>query len=174
MLCWGEPGGRCGRRGRRRPHRPQEHAGRRITDVPDEQADTVGSYHRGGIRTSSPTTARPLQQWPLDRLLSGDTFTDWEHILERPDGSRRRVASSGSVVLRRVWQGWCWSTGPPRRHRAARARARQGRADPRHLSRPAAPLTVILGQAQMAQKGAERPDAVEKGRPRRSSRAQSA
>ncbi len=38
------------------------------------------------------------EQSPVARLLQGEYFVDQEYILERPDGSRRRILTSGNAV----------------------------------------------------------------------------
>jgi PAS domain S-box-containing protein len=46
------------------------------------------------------TDGRPLppERWPISRLIRGEPFAAQEMMLERPDGTRRRLMASGSVV----------------------------------------------------------------------------
>ena len=72
-------------------------AGRQITGVPDENAQTVGS--NSGIQVLRPDgSPLPFADWPASRALRGERFVDEEYLLQRPDGSRRRVVFSGSAV----------------------------------------------------------------------------
>jgi signal transduction histidine kinase len=43
-------------------------------------------------------TPLPPDQWPIERALRGEGFTDEELILVRPDGTRVRLLSSGSAI----------------------------------------------------------------------------
>jgi PAS domain S-box-containing protein len=43
-------------------------------------------------------TPLPVDEWPARRLLRGEPFAGAEYILERQDGTRRRVISTGNVV----------------------------------------------------------------------------
>lgn len=70
---------------------------RRITGVPDALATSVARYRGLRLRylDGSPV---PRQRWPMSKVAAGEEFVGEEYILERADGSRRRVLMSGSVV----------------------------------------------------------------------------
>lgn len=69
-----------------------------ITGVPGDDAQPVEDC-------SSPCLLRldgsplPPEEWPVNRALRGERFTDSESILMRADGSQRRVVYTSGVVL---------------------------------------------------------------------------
>ncbi|TAK36601.1 MAG: PAS domain-containing protein [Chloroflexota bacterium] len=74
---------------------------RTLSGVPDELASSIQSIHSYDHARLFWLDGRtiPFEQWPATRLLRGEEFVEEEYILERQDGSRCRVVSSGSVVL---------------------------------------------------------------------------
>ncbi len=44
-------------------------------------------------------TPLPREEWPVDRLLKGHDIIEEEYIVERADGSRRRMVATGRAVL---------------------------------------------------------------------------
>lgn len=69
-------------------------AARQLTLLSDEEAEGVNRH--AARRFTVDGTPIPREQWAISRLARGERVVDSEYILERPDGTRRRVITSGS------------------------------------------------------------------------------
>lgn len=128
---------------------------REITRVPDAMADSLGAY-AGARPLNLNGTPIPHEQWSMARVLRGEEFKEDEHFIERADGSRRRLVSSGSVVRDErgnVALGIIVSRDVTDLRRLEDTRQDFLQAISHDLRQP---LTVIQGQAQMLQRRMER------------------
>ncbi len=72
--------------------------GRRIFQVPElPDGWTPEDYRRLDMRGLDEKPL-PFEEWPVNRALRGEQFTDQEVIYVQPDGSRRRLVFIGSAV----------------------------------------------------------------------------
>jgi PAS domain S-box-containing protein len=126
-----------------------------LVGVPDERALTVRGY-TGARLLYLDGSAVPFEQWPVNRLLGGQSYTDEEYLVQRADGSRRRVLTSGSVVgdeKGRVDLALVVSHDVTELRNLEEGRQDFLRAVSHDLRQP---LTVIQGQAQMLKGRLER------------------
>ncbi|MHB1133847.1 MAG: PAS domain-containing sensor histidine kinase, partial [Chloroflexota bacterium] len=72
---------------------------RSLTGVPLDGAENPSTYSENWRMLCPDGTPLPLQQWPRARALRGERLVQEEYIVERADGSRRRVITSVNVVL---------------------------------------------------------------------------
>jgi PAS domain S-box-containing protein len=72
-------------------------AARNISGLSDEKMQALVTAWEPVVLAAD---GRPLppDQWPIRRLVRGEQFAGEELILDRPDGDRRRLVASGSVV----------------------------------------------------------------------------
>ncbi len=64
---------------------------------------TVEDYRRLDLRRLDGTPL-PFDEWPINRALRGERFTDQETILVWPSGEERRLLCSGSAVQQAGWK----------------------------------------------------------------------
>lgn len=102
------------------------------------------------------------EEWPLNRLLQGEHFSDREYILEKPGGARLRVLLSGSTVSdgdgQTVLAIVTWHDVTELR-RLEQCQVEYLRIISHELRQP---LTVITAQAQLAERVADKPERVRK------------
>lgn len=135
---------------------------RDVTALPDERATSLSSYPLRLLRVDG--TLIPYEEWPSTVLLrTGKPFTSQEYILEGMDGKRRRVTSSGSAILDE--QGAVELAIMVSRDVTRLREMEQSREEVistiSHDLR--SPVTVVMGNAQMLRRIAEKPDLVRQG-----------
>ncbi|MDA8216614.1 MAG: PAS domain-containing protein [Dehalococcoidales bacterium] len=126
-----------------------------LTGVPDEQVRNVLDRDPSHffLLDGNPL---PRDKWPAARLLRGEPVEDTEYVIERPDGSKRRVVSTGSVVYDeqgRIVLGIVVTRDITRVRQLEEAREEVVRAISHDLRQP---LTVIQGQAQLLGRAIEK------------------
>ena len=126
-------------------------AARRLTRVPDEEVPAKWRDRLTRLLYLDGTPV-PLEEWPVTRLLRGERVDGWQEVLiERRDGSRRRVMSTSSAVCDeegKVALVILFDRDVTEMRRLEELRADFVRAVSHDLRQP---LTVIQGQAQMLQ-----------------------
>ncbi|MHB1417285.1 MAG: PAS domain-containing protein, partial [Chloroflexota bacterium] len=126
-----------------------------LTGIPDEQVRNVLDRDPSRFLLLDGSLL-PHDQWPAAQLLRGKRVEDMEYVIERPDGSKRRVVSTGSVVCDeqgRIVLGIVVTRDITRVRQLEEAREEVVRAISHDLRQP---LTVIQGQAQLLGRGIEK------------------
>ena len=117
----------------------------------------------GDVRLASlDGTPVSREQWPLDRLLQGEHFSDREFILEKPDGTKLRVILSGSTVSDgdgQVALAIITYHDVTELRQLEQSQIEYLRIISHELRQP---LTVITAQAQLAERVADKPERVRK------------
>lgn len=121
---------------------------------PEETFNRVESY---GVLDFRRPDGQPLpfNEWPINRALEGETFTGQEVVLRRRDGERRSMVFSGGPI--RDDAGQIVLVVSVFRDITAIRKLEQQREDyiriVAHDLR--APLTIVMGQAQLVRKAAQ-------------------
>lgn len=132
-----------------------------LSGVPDEEATCINGYTATRLLYSDGTPVAP-EDWPVARLLKGEDYVDEEYWLERRDGTRRRVLTSGSVIRNEDGQmelGIIIARDVTILHEMAERREDFLRMISHDLRQP---LTVIQGHAQLLRYSLRRPDGIER------------
>jgi len=137
-------------------------AGRRILALPEKkEVWTPADYRQLDVRRLDGTPL-PFEEWPINRALRGERFTDQEIILARP-GVQRRLVCDGTAVRGagdRVTLAINVCRDVTELRQLERTREEYVRTISHDLR---APLTIILGQARIIQRSADQADRVRKG-----------
>jgi PAS domain S-box-containing protein len=72
-------------------------AARQITGLADKDLEEAIA-RREGVYLRLDGKPLPYEEWPVTRVLSGEHLTDYEVMVQHPDGKPRRLAFSGSMV----------------------------------------------------------------------------
>ncbi|HEX5417094.1 MAG TPA: PAS domain-containing sensor histidine kinase [Chloroflexota bacterium] len=129
----------------------------------EELEDVAETYRQDRIRFETLAgRPLPLDERPLSRALRGERFADFEVLLVRRDGTRRWLVYSGSSVLEgsgKLAFAMCVF-----RDVTELRELEQAREDFLHIIGHdlRAPLTTILGRAQLTQRDAGRPSQVKR------------
>ncbi len=105
----------------------------------------------------------PLEDWPVNRALRGEQLTEAEAVVQRPDGTRRRILVSSSAV--RDAAGQVELAIIVYRDVTALRELEQAKEGYLHTITHDLrnPLTVVLGYAQFLRQHPDRPEVVRDG-----------
>ena len=130
-----------------------------ITGLSDSEAEELRPGPRP-VFSSLDHIPLPFDEWPLTRARHGEQFSDLEVIYHHPDGSTRWLLASGSGVRDEkggLALGLVVYRDVTRIRELQRTREEYQRAISHDLR---APLTVVLGHAQLIQKLLDQPERV--------------
>jgi signal transduction histidine kinase len=132
---------------------------RKLYALPETDHLTIADLRHVDLRRTDGTPL-PFDEWPISRALRGERFADVEAVLVQPDGSRRYLLFSGCAV--RDAEGRIALAINLRHDITALRDLERAREEYIHIVSHdlRAPLSIILGRAQLIGRHPDRPAVV--------------